>query len=55
MEGASSAMERVASYYLAIAEAMWPVIEIPAGIEVDFLVQKGMTLQLNQDDIKDLK
>lgn len=55
MEGASSAMERVASYYLAIAEAMWPVIEIPAGIEVDFLVQKGMTLQLNKDDIKDLK
>ena len=52
---ASSAMERVASYYLAIAEAMWPVIEIPAGIEVDFLVQKGMTLQLNQDDIKDQK
>lgn len=49
MEGASSAMERVASYYLAIAEAMWPVIEIPAGIEVDFLVQKGMTLQLNQE------
>jgi len=55
MEGASSAMERVASYYLAIAEAMWPVIEIPAGIEVDFLVQKGMTLQLNQDDIKDIQ
>ncbi|ALU46154.1 TraB/VirB10 family protein [Pseudoalteromonas rubra] len=47
MNGASNAMERVASYYLAIAESMWPVIEIPAGIEVDFIVQQGMTLQLN--------
>ncbi|MBT42613.1 MAG: hypothetical protein CMF12_08820 [Idiomarina sp.] len=47
LEGASSAMERVASYYLAIAEAMWPVIEVPAGIELDFIVQRGVTLQLN--------
>jgi conjugal transfer pilus assembly protein TraB len=47
LKGASNAMERVASYYLAIADAMWPVIEVPAGIEVDFIVQRGMTLQLN--------
>ena len=47
LEGASSAMDRVASYYMAIAEAMWPVIEIPAGIEVDFIVQRGMTLRLD--------
>lgn len=49
LEGASSAMERVASYYLAIAEAMWPVIEVPAGIELDFIVQRGVTLQLNDN------
>lgn len=47
MKGASNAMERIASYYMAIAEAMWPVIELPAGVEVDFIVQKGMTLQLD--------
>lgn len=53
LEGASTAMERVASYYMAIAEAMWPVIEIPAGIEVDFIIQRGMTLRLDpsEDDI----
>ncbi|PTC00945.1 hypothetical protein C9975_04795 [Thalassospira xiamenensis] len=46
MKGAGNAMSKVAEYYTAIAEAMWPVIEVPAGIEVDFIVQKGMTLQL---------
>jgi len=46
MKGAGNAMEKVAEYYMAIAEQMWPVIEVPAGIEVDFIVQKGMTLQL---------
>lgn len=52
MKGAGNAMEKVAEYYMAIAEQMWPVIEVPAGIEVDFIVQKGMTLQL--EDAVDL-
>jgi conjugal transfer pilus assembly protein TraB len=50
MKGAGNAMNKVADYYTAIAEAMWPVIEVPAGIEIDFIVQTGMTLQLEEKE-----
>lgn len=50
MKGAGNAMNKVADYYTAIAEAMWPVIEVPAGIEIDFIVQTGMTLQLEENE-----
>ncbi|MBT41076.1 MAG: hypothetical protein CMF12_00995 [Idiomarina sp.] len=46
LKGASGAMERIADYYMAMAESVWPVVELLPGIEVDFIVQRGMTLKL---------
>ncbi len=46
-QGVSSAMERVADYYLAMAENIFPIIEIDAMREVDFIVKRGMTVKLS--------
>lgn len=43
--GASSALDRVASYFLQQAEAMYPVVEIAAGRDVSFLLLEGTELQ----------
>lgn len=45
-KGASSAMDRLAQYYTEMAENMYPIIEISAGTQVDFIVQKGMSFKL---------
>lgn len=45
-KGASSAMDRLANYYTEMAENMHPIIEISAGTQVDFIVQKGMSFKL---------
>lgn len=42
--GASSALDRVAAYFLSQAEAMYPVIEIDGGREVSFLLLEGTEL-----------
>jgi conjugal transfer pilus assembly protein TraB len=44
VRGAGKALERIADYYLDMAENMYPVIEIDAGRQVDFIVQKGAAL-----------
>lgn len=45
-KGASGAMDRLASYYTQMAENMYPIIELSAGTQVDFIVQKGMSFKL---------
>lgn len=45
-KGFSSAADRIADYYLELSESAHPVIELVPGIEVDFIVQRGMTLRL---------
>lgn len=45
-QGFSGAASRIADYYMNMAEAAHPVIELIPGIEVDFIVQRGMTLRL---------
>lgn len=42
--GTSSALDRVASYFLQQAEAMYPVVEIAAGREVSFILLEGTDL-----------
>jgi conjugal transfer pilus assembly protein TraB len=42
--GASNAMERLADYYMELADAMHPVIEVGAGRVVDMIITKGTTL-----------
>ena len=39
--GASNAAEKIADYYLRMAESMSPVLTVPAGAKVDVLVMKG--------------
>jgi len=43
-KGASDAMNRLADYYMQLADAIHPVIEIGAGRVVDMVVTEGATL-----------
>lgn len=43
--GASSALEKVADFYLQLADEMFPVIEINALRQVDLVIQRGVKLQ----------
>lgn len=44
--GASSALDRVARYYLSLADQMVPVVEISAGRRVSLIVTRGQSLAL---------
>lgn len=46
LNGAGSAMQRVAEYYIALAEETFPVIELNPGIEIDFVLTKGTSLKI---------
>lgn len=50
--GAGTALERIADYYLEMAENIFPVIEIDAMREVDFIVNRGMTVKFNAETLK---
>lgn len=45
-KGASRALEKVADYYLNMAESIFPVIELDAGRQVDVIVNKGTYLKI---------
>ncbi len=45
-KGASSAMERIAEFYIDMAEGMYPVIEISAGRQIDVIVTSGAQLKI---------
>lgn len=45
-QGFAAGANRISEYYLALAEQTHPVIELLPGLEVDFIVQRGMTLKL---------
>lgn len=47
--GFGGATDRLATYYMQMAESAHPVIELLPGLEVDFIVQKGMTMKLQLD------
>lgn len=47
--GFGGATERIANLYAQMAEGTFPVIEIVPGLEIDFIVQKGMTMKLGGD------
>lgn len=44
--GAGKALERIADFYLEMAENLYPVIEVDAAREIDFIVKKGVPLKL---------
>ena len=43
--GVGKALDRLAQYYIALAEKVFPVIEIDAGRTVDVVVTQGISLQ----------
>lgn len=51
LQGSSEATQRLADYYMSMADATWPVLELLPGISVDFIVQRGMTLQLETPEV----
>lgn len=46
LNGAASAMEKLANYYASMAETMYPVLEIDSTREVSFVLTRGVFLQL---------
>jgi conjugal transfer pilus assembly protein TraB len=46
--GAGKALDRLANYFLDMAEDMFPVIEIDAGRSVEFILNRGVSLRLGE-------
>ena len=46
LSGAGRAMERLAEFYLDLAEEMFPVIEVDAGRPVELVLNRGAALKL---------
>jgi conjugal transfer pilus assembly protein TraB len=44
--GIGKALDRLSSYYITLAEKMFPIIEVDAGRVVDVVLTKGVTLDL---------
>lgn len=51
LAGAGSAMDRLAKYYIDMAENIYPVIEIDAGRQIDFILLSGVNLKLQQGKV----
>lgn len=45
-KGASNAMEKIADYYLEMAEGIFPVIEITSGRQIDIIITRGTELRI---------
>lgn len=46
VQGASKALDRVAQFYIEMAEGIFPVIEVDAGRQIDIIVTRGTKLQI---------
>ena len=46
VQGAGSAMDRLAEFYMDMAEQVFPIIEVDAGREVTVILNRGVELQL---------
>ena len=47
--GAGTAMERLADYYMELADKMQPTLKVSPGVEVDFIVTSLSVLDFNED------
>ena len=47
--GLSKSMDKLANYYISLAEKMFPVIEVDAGRKVDIIITKGVSLDIDGD------
>ncbi len=48
--GAGTAMERLADYYMSLADKMQPTLKVSPGVEVDFIVISLSVLDFNEDN-----
>lgn len=48
MKGTSSALDRVAQFYIDMAESMFPVVEVDAGRPADIIITGGVKLKILQ-------
>lgn len=51
-KGASTALDRIAQFYIQMAEGIFPVIEIDAGRQVEIIVTKGSSLRVRGSKAK---
>lgn len=51
-KGASKALDRIAQFYVDMAEGIFPVIEVDAGRQVDIIVTRGTKLQIRSGGTK---
>lgn len=49
-KGVSQALTRISDFYMDLAEAVYPVIEVDAGRQVDVVVSKGAKLTFKNVD-----
>jgi conjugal transfer pilus assembly protein TraB len=50
--GASDAMDRLADYYVELAEQRVPVIEVDAGRQIDIILTRGVSLNILENKKK---
>lgn len=48
--GVGNALDRLANYYIKLAEATFPIIEVDAGRQVDVVITKGVRLDSGSQD-----
>jgi conjugal transfer pilus assembly protein TraB len=48
--GVGKALDRLAQYYITLAEKVFPVVEVDAGRTVDVVLTQGIALQVPLDD-----
>ena len=46
MSGAGDALDRLADFFMDMAEEMFPVIEIDAGRSIELVLNRGATLRI---------
>jgi conjugal transfer pilus assembly protein TraB len=44
-EGVADAMDRIADYYLRLADKIFPVLEIDAGRKVDIVITQSASIK----------
>lgn len=44
-----SALERIADYYIRLADKIFPCLEIDSGRRVDLILSQGLTLEMQEN------
>jgi hypothetical protein len=43
-QGANKSLDKLADYYIKRAEKLQPIVQVPAGVKVDVVIQKGFSI-----------